>query len=91
MRDTKSEYPKSQGPDGKPPGRAPNRGAPPVSTSDVMMIQESLQVKGLYTGEIDGIPGSETLRAVRSYKKMNNIPVNNRLGEEFVSHLRSAF
>lgn len=69
----------------------PNRGAPDISTSDVMMVQESLQVKGLYRGEIDGIPGSETLRAVRSYKKQNNIPVNNRLTADFVSHMRSAF
>lgn len=69
----------------------PNRGAPDISTSDIMMVQESLQVKGLYRGEIDGIPGSETLRAVRSYKKQNNIPVSNRLTADFVSHMRSAF
>ena len=84
-----------QGSGNKSPDQAapikPNRGAPDISTSDIMMVQESLKVKGLYRGEIDGIPGSETLRAVRSYKRQNNIPENNRLTAEFVSHLRSAF
>ena len=70
--------------------KKPNRGAPDISTSDIMMVQETLQVKGMYRGEIDGIPGSETLRAVRSYKRQNNIPENNRLTVEFVAHLRSA-
>lgn len=78
-------------PDDQKPARKPNRGAPDISTSDIMMVQETLQVKGLYRGEIDGMPGSETLRAVRLYKRQNNIPENNRLTAEFVSHLRSAF
>jgi len=85
MRDTQQSPKDSEKAQG-----TPDRGAPPVSTGDVMLVQESLQVKGLYKGEIDGIPGSQTLRAVRSYKKQNNIPVNNRLNAEFISHLRSA-
>jgi len=68
-----------------------NRGAPDVSTSDVMLIQESLAVQGLYKGEVDGIPGSRTLRAVREYKKSQKLPVNNVLNAEFVSLLRQSF
>jgi len=71
------------------PTPTPDRGAPKVSTGDVMLVQESLQVKGLYQGAVDGIPGSKTMRAVRAYKKQNNIPVNNQLTDDFVSHLRS--
>jgi len=68
-----------------------NRGAPDVSTSDVMLIQETLAVQGLYHGEVDGIPGSLTLRAVREYKKRQKLPVNNVLNAEFVSLLRQFF
>ncbi len=64
------------------------RGSPPVSTADVMLIQETLQVRGLYKGEVDGIPGAKTLGAVRSFKKLSNIPVNNNLDEEFVRFVR---
>jgi len=65
-----------------------NRGAPPVSTSDVMLVQETLQVQGLYAGEIDGIPGTATMRGVRAYKKNNKLPVNNTLDSDFVNLLR---
>lgn len=68
-----------------------NRGAPDISTSDVMLIQETLSVQGLYTGEVDGIPGSRTLRAVRAYKKRQKLPVNNVLNAEFVTLLRQSF
>lgn len=67
------------------------RGSPPVSTADIMLIQESLQVRGLYNGEVDGIPGAKTLRAVRSFKKQSKIPVNNELDDEFVSFVRQSF
>jgi len=76
------------GPDREPDPLPPNRGAPKVSTSDVMLVQETLQVQGLYAGEVDGIPGTATMRGVRAYKKNNKMPVNNTLDAEFVALLR---
>ena len=67
------------------------KGSPPeVTTSDIMLVQETMQVRGLYTGAIDGIPGKKTMRAVRSYKRQQKLPQNNSLTEDFISHLRDA-
>jgi len=65
-----------------------HRGSPSASTDEIMLIQETLAVKGLYSGEIDGIPGKETLRAVRAYKRTQQMPVNNLLSKEFIAHIR---
>ena len=65
------------------------KGSPPTaSTSDIMLVQETMQVLGLYSGPIDGIPGIKTMHAVRLYKRRNKMPQNNALTEEFVEHLR---
>jgi len=77
-----------KGPDHEPDSMPLNRGAPSVSTSDIMLVQETLQVQGLYNGEIDGIPGTGTMRGVRAYKKNNKLPVNNTLDSDFVNLLR---
>jgi len=67
------------------------RGSPPgVSTSDIMLVQESMKVHGLYNGAVDGIPGKQTMRAVRTYKKQKNMPSNNSLTAEFITHLRDS-
>ncbi|MGQ7847583.1 peptidoglycan-binding domain-containing protein [Granulosicoccus sp. 3-233] len=65
-----------------------DRGAPTAPTHDIMMIQESMKVAGYYRGTIDGLAGSLTFAAVRAYKKQNHMPVNNRLTDEFIEHLR---
>jgi len=65
------------------------KGSPPTaSTSDIMLIQETMQDLGLYTGAIDGIPGIKTMRAVRTYKRRAKMPQNNSLTAEFIEHLR---
>ncbi len=65
------------------------RGSPPTaSTSDIMLVQETMQDLGLYKGVVDGIPGLKTMAAVRSYKRRNKMPQNNALTEEFIEHLR---
>ncbi len=67
------------------------KGSPPsASTSDIMLVQETMQVLGLYRGEIDGIPGKKTMQAVRAYKRRHKMPQNNALTEEFITHLRNA-
>jgi len=66
-----------------------HRGSPSAATDEIMLIQETLSVKGLYTGDIDGIPGKETLRAVRAYKRTQKMPVNNTLSKDFIEHMRN--
>ena len=60
-----------------------------ASTQDVMMVQETMSVMGLYGGPIDGLAGTETMRAVRQYKKSIHLAPNNTLSEEFIDHLRN--
>lgn len=62
---------------------------PTASTHDVMLVQETMKVMGLYHGSIDGLAGTETLRAVREYKKSINMAPNNALSEDFINHLRT--
>lgn len=54
-----------------------------------MMVQETMKVMGLYNGEVDGLAGSATFRAVRAYKKSIHLAPNNHLNEEFINHLRN--
>lgn len=66
------------------------KGSPPsASTSDIMLVQESMSVLGLYSGAIDGIPGNKTMHAVRTYKRRQKMPPNNSLSRDFVEHLRN--
>jgi len=65
------------------------RGYPLAKTEDVMMIQETMQVMGLYDGVVDGLAGSKTFSAVRAYKKSVHRAPNNSLSEEFIEHLRN--
>ena len=64
------------------------RGGSSATTEDIMMVQESMRVAGLYDGEIDGLAGSKTYAAVRAYKKQEHMPPNNALTPEFIAYLR---
>lgn len=66
-----------------------DRGYTLASTHEVMMIQETMKVLGLYDGAVDGLAGTATFRAVRAYKKMHHMAPNNALTQEFIEHLRS--
>jgi len=66
-----------------------HRGSPPATTDEVMMIQETLKIKGLYRGEVDGMPGKDTMRAVRDFKRTQQLPINNSLNQEFVDYIRN--
>jgi lysozyme family protein len=66
-----------------------DRGYPLARTEDIMMIQETMQVMGLYDGVVDGLAGSKTFRAVRAYKKSIHMAPNNSLTEGFIEHLRT--
>jgi len=67
-----------------------SKGASLAATSDVMMVQETLRVLGMYRGEVDGFAGSETYRAVRAYKKQRHMAPTNAITQEFIDHLRDA-
>jgi len=54
-----------------------------------MMVQETLRILGLYEGAIDGIAGTDTLSAVRVYKKRIHLAPDNFLSPEFIEHLRN--
>ena len=59
------------------------------ATEDVMMVQETMRVMGLYDGPIDGLAGSATFRAVRQYKKSIHLAPDNSLNSDFIEHLRN--
>lgn len=65
-----------------------DRGATLATTDEVMMVQETMKVLGLYDGAVDGLAGSKTFRAVRAYKKVNHMAPNNALTQEFINYLR---
>lgn len=63
-------------------------GWPSPDTDEIMMVQETMQVLGLYKGAIDGIAGTDTLSAIRIYKKRVHLAPDNRISREFIEHLR---
>lgn len=64
---------------------------PAASTVDYTQItrgaQENLVKMGLYNGEINGLQTVETQAAIRQFKSIFGLPVNNELTEEFVNRL----
>jgi len=49
---------------------------------DVQMVQKSLLEKGFYVGEIDGVFGNATLKAVRDFQVGNGLIVDGVVGRE---------
>ena len=66
------------------------RGSPIASTYDVMLIQDAMRVVGLYDGPVDGVANARTMIAVRTYKRRRGLPVDDRLDDAFVAHVRHA-
>lgn len=48
----------------------------PLSREQVMQLQQALQQQGIYQGPIDGVIGSQTRSAVRSYQARAGLPVD---------------
>jgi Putative peptidoglycan binding domain len=70
-------------------GRVAN---PPRRTNDggkdfsmAARVQRQLAVSGYYRGEIDGIVGEGTRRAIRSYQRANDLPVDGRIDDELLN------
>jgi peptidoglycan hydrolase-like protein with peptidoglycan-binding domain len=47
---------------------------------EVMQLQQRLRAKGVYSGAIDGIFGSQTEAAVRQIQQTNNLTVDGIVG-----------
>ena len=53
-----------------------------LSGTEVEEIQEKLKRWGYYDGEVDGIYGSKTLEAVKSFQEKNGLTVDGIAGEK---------
>ena len=50
-------------------------------------VQQQLAAGGYYQGEIDGIVGEGTRRAIRNYERDNNLPVDGRIDDQLLAML----
>ena len=55
--------------------------------SEVRQIQTKLKRWGYYNGNIDGIYGSQTLKAVKEFQKKNGLTVDGIVGEKTLAAL----
>ena len=79
----------SYDPQGVYEGRMAN---PPRRTNDggkdfsmAARVQQQLATSGYYRGEIDGVVGEGTRRAIRSYQRENGLAVDGRIGDELLN------
>ena len=56
-------------------------------TNDVKKAQESLRDKGYYSGQIDGVIGSQTRAGIRQYQKSEHLSVTGKLDKETAGKL----
>ena len=54
----------------------------PMQGEAVKRLQERLRVLGIFSGEVDGIFGEQTLEAVRTFQQQNNLTVDGIVGAE---------
>lgn len=54
---------------------------------EIRALQQLLKFAGAYGGPIDGVFGAASLKAVRSFQKVNSIPANDTVGAQTVAYL----
>ena len=64
-------------------GRVVRRGDRQLSIT--AQVQQQLAAAGYYHGEIDGVIGAKTRRAIRNYERDNNLQVDGEIGNEVLS------
>lgn len=78
----------------KPPEPVAVPQAPPVAAEteqvDVRTLQEGLAARGLYSGAIDGIPGSRTRAAIVAFQEASGLPVTGVATPELIDQLTTA-
>jgi peptidoglycan hydrolase-like protein with peptidoglycan-binding domain len=55
--------------------------------NDVRKMQQTLQDKGRYRGEVDGVFGLRTRASIRGFQKAENLPVTGQLDTETAGRL----
>lgn len=55
---------------------------------DVITLQKLLSETGFYAGEIDGIFGKGTLRAVKEFQQVSGLPVDGVVGKDTLLYLK---
>lgn len=50
-------------------------------------VQQQLAAGGYYRGEIDGIVGEGTRRAIRNYERANNLPVDGQIDDQLLASM----
>ena len=55
------------------------------NNSVAAQVQQQLAAGGYYHGEIDGIVGDGTRRAIRNYERANNLPVDGRIDDQLLA------
>jgi hypothetical protein len=55
--------------------------------AEIKTIQETLRNKGHYRGKVDGVFGLQTRASIRSYQKVENLPVTGQLDTQTAGKL----
>ena len=58
-----------------------------VNQNDVKKMQQTLQGKGYYRGEVDGVLGLRTRASIRGFQKAENLPVTGQLDAQTAGKL----
>jgi len=62
--------------------------APEIShPENVIKMQQTLQDKGCYHGQLDGVFGLRTRASIRAYQKIENLPVTGQLDTQTAANL----
>jgi peptidoglycan hydrolase-like protein with peptidoglycan-binding domain len=70
------------------PGATLNKEVPASAhPNDVKKMQQTLQDKGHYRGEVDGVFGLRTRASLRGFQKAENLPVTGQLDTQTASKL----
>jgi hypothetical protein len=64
-------------------GRVVNRSAA-GKNSVAAQVQQQLAARGYYRGQIDGIVGDGTRRAIRNFERANNLPVDGQIDDQLL-------
>lgn len=67
--------------------QAPPEDAPRLSRAQVIQLQETLNSKGFDSGEVDGVMGPATRRALRAYQAEQELVADGFAGAEVLQHL----
>lgn len=67
-----------------------SQGGMQVSQSQIQQAQQQLKAQGLYRGEVDGINGPQTARAVSQFQKAQGLPQTAQLDQQTMDRLMSA-